>query len=71
MSRKAGKELRQQLARDIWEAGSKDPETIAAYLIKKGWRKERKTITIVNSGVVQNAIMTSLRNPQVRDREQY
>ena len=30
---------RKALARDIWEAGVTDPDLLAEWLIRKGWRK--------------------------------
>jgi len=49
MRRISDESLRKRLAKAIWEAGSKDPETIADYLIKNGWRPAKPTITFVNS----------------------
>jgi 4'-phosphopantetheinyl transferase EntD len=51
---------REDLARDIWEAGVTDPDLLAAYLIREGWGKRRNAFT---AGVVSTVGAINQINP--------
>lgn len=57
--------MRKRLARAIWKSGSTDPESIAAYLVKKGWRDTEmrpkvQHITVTPAPVMPQVMQTPL-----------
>jgi hypothetical protein len=63
---------REQLARDIWKAGTGDPDSLAEYLIREGWTKrgpitggQMASLTVGNSTQIP---IQSVGRPLLQDR---
>lgn len=53
--------MRKRLAKAIWKSGSSDPETIADYLIKRGWSDQK--IRVVPAVVRANSLAPLIQSP--------
>ena len=57
---------REDLARDIWKAGTADPDSLAEYLIREGWGKRRAAFTAGITSALDAVNSVEFQRPIVR-----